>query len=153
MRQLGACLGRCLAKGDVVALSGPLGAGKTTFVQGLAQGLGVPAERHVSSPTFALVNQHPGRIDLVHVDFYRIASPAELPELGLEEAYDQAATAIEWADRFPDSLPEDVLQFTLEIADSRTRIVHVYGEGARSRALALALAAKTPFLACGHEYP
>ena len=65
-------LGRLLAAGDVLALVGPLGAGKTTFVQGLARGLGVPPDRHVASPTFALVNEHPGRVPLVHADLYRI---------------------------------------------------------------------------------
>jgi tRNA threonylcarbamoyladenosine biosynthesis protein TsaE len=141
MHRLGASLGRLLVVGDVVALSGPLGAGKTTFVQGLAEGLGVPAERHVASPTFALVNQHPGRIDFVHVDFYRIRSPAELPELGLEESYDRAATAIEWAERFPDWLPADTLHLTIEMKDSHTRRVKIEGHGPRGEALAKALAA------------
>src|SRR5512136_3291159 len=82
MRRLGKRLGQVLRVGDVVALTGPLGCGKTTFAQGLAEGLGVPADRHVASPSFALVNQHPGRTPFVHVDFYRIRSFAELPELG-----------------------------------------------------------------------
>jgi tRNA threonylcarbamoyladenosine biosynthesis protein TsaE len=138
MKQLGYRLGGILEIGDVVALVGPLGAGKTTFVQGLAEGLGVPAERHVASPTFALVNQHPGRVDLVHVDFYRVKTPAELPELGLEEAYDQAATAIEWADRFPDWLPADALHVAIEIAENDGRFLRVHGSGRRSRALTLA---------------
>ena len=134
-RRLAARLGRVLQVGDVIALSGPLGAGKTTFVQGLAEGLGVPAERHVASPTFALVNEHPGRVDLVHVDFYRIRSPAELPELGIEEAYDRAATAIEWAERFPDWLPEDTLHVLLEMEGGGTRILHARGGGPRGRLL------------------
>ena len=138
-RSLAARLGRGLQIGDVVALTGPLGAGKTTFVQGLAEGLGVPAARHVASPTFALVNQHPGRIDFVHVDFYRIRSPAELPELGLEESYDRAATAIEWAERFPDWLPEDALHISIEIEDSETRILRAHGSGPRGWKLVLAL--------------
>lgn len=117
MQQLAARVGRVAEIGDVIALDGPLGAGKTTFIQGLAQGLGVPAERHVASPTFALVNEHPGRIDFVHVDFYRIRSAAELPELGIEETYDRAVTAIEWADRFPSWLPDDTLHLTLEIEE------------------------------------
>ena len=132
MRCLAAQIGRMLQIGDVIALTGPLGAGKTTFVQGLAEGLGVPAERHVASPTFALVSEYPGRIDFVHVDFYRIKSPSELPELGIEEAYDRAATAIEWAERFPDWLPDDVLHLILEVESSGPRILHAQSSGPRS---------------------
>jgi tRNA threonylcarbamoyladenosine biosynthesis protein TsaE len=105
MQELGERLGRLLAVGDVVGLIGPLGAGKTTFVQGLARGLEVPADRHVASPTFALVNEHPGRVPLVHADLYRIESERELGELGLAEAADRAAVAVEWLDRFPDAVP------------------------------------------------
>ncbi len=139
MQALARRLGQALAVGDVVALSGPLGAGKTTFVQGLADGMGVPADRHVASPTFALVNEHPGRIPLVHVDFYRIKDPAELPELGIEEAYDQAATAIEWAERFPDWLPADVLSVVIRI-ENGSRILGVTGHGPRSQRMLAALA-------------
>jgi tRNA threonylcarbamoyladenosine biosynthesis protein TsaE len=146
MHRLAAHVGRFLQIGDVVALSGPLGAGKTTFVQGLAEGLGVPAERHVASPTFALVNEHPGRIDFVHVDFYRIHSPAELPELGLEEAYDRAATAIEWAELFPDWLPEDTLHIELSVEASGTRVLRAQGSGPRSQVLLQALGNATTFL-------
>ena len=71
MQALGERLGARLRVGDGVALVGPLGAGKTTFVQGLARGMGVAGDRHVASPTFALVNEHPGRTPLVHADFYR----------------------------------------------------------------------------------
>ena len=68
MRALGARVATQLRAGDLVVLAGGLGAGKTTFVQGLARGLGVPPDRHVASPTFALVNEHPGRVPLVHAD-------------------------------------------------------------------------------------
>jgi tRNA threonylcarbamoyladenosine biosynthesis protein TsaE len=143
-RQLAARLGRKLRAGDVIGLTGPLGAGKTTFVQGLAQGLGVSPERHVASPTFALVNEHPGRVDLVHVDFYRVRSEAELPELGLREAYDRAATAIEWAERFPEWLPDDALHLSLEMKSSRTRILRARASGPRGEALVRSLAEAMP---------
>jgi tRNA threonylcarbamoyladenosine biosynthesis protein TsaE len=143
-QQLAARLGQVLRVGDVIALTGPLGAGKTTFVQGLARGLEVPAERHVASPTFALVNEHPGRIAFVHVDFYRIRAAAELPELGIEEAYDRAATAIEWAERFPEWLPDDALHLLLEVASDGTRLLHARGSGPRGRELALFLTDPSP---------
>jgi tRNA threonylcarbamoyladenosine biosynthesis protein TsaE len=140
MRRLGVCLGRAMGVGDVVALVGPLGSGKTTFAQGLAQGLGVAADRHVASPSFALVNEHPGRTAFVHVDFYRIRTRAELPELGLEEAYDRAATAIEWADRFPEILPADHLRITLDVEKTGGRRLDLHPTGPRARALAAVLA-------------
>jgi tRNA threonylcarbamoyladenosine biosynthesis protein TsaE len=139
MQTLARRLGQALTIGDVIALTGPLGAGKTTFVQGLADGMGIPPDRHVASPTFALVNEHPGRIPLVHVDFYRIKDPAELPELGIEEAYDQSATAIEWAERFPEWLPADVLSVTIRIEDG-ARALEVKAHGPRSQRMLSALA-------------
>ena len=130
-------LGRELEPGDVLALSGPLGAGKTTFSQGLARGLGVPPERHVSSPTFALLSEHPGRVNFVHGDFYRIETPAELEELGLDDAFDTSVVAIEWADRFPDVLPSDRLTVTLGPLPDGTdgRELHLSGTGPRAREL------------------
>src|SRR5438094_844590 len=117
-----AACSRRLPAGDVLALVGPLGAGKTTFVQGLARGLGVPPDRHVASPTFALVNEHPGRVPLVHADLYRIEDARELLELGLSDAFDRAAVAIEWLDRFPDAAPADRLEIAIAFApgDART---------------------------------
>jgi tRNA threonylcarbamoyladenosine biosynthesis protein TsaE len=140
MQALGERLGRALRAGDVVALIGPLGAGKTTFVQGLARGAGVPAERHVASPTFALVNEHPGRVALVHADLYRINDRAELLELGLDDAFDRAAVAIEWLDRFPDAAPADRLELTIAIEPDGARSVTLAGTGPRGDALIAALA-------------
>jgi tRNA threonylcarbamoyladenosine biosynthesis protein TsaE len=138
-RQLGVRLGRALQAGDVIALLGPLGSGKTTFAQGLAVGLEVPPERHVASPTFALVNEHPGRVPFVHADLYRIERPGELRELGLEAGYDRAATALEWADRFWEVVPRDHLAITfVPTLDGGRRLV-ARAAGARGRALLAAL--------------
>jgi len=90
-------LGRSLRAGDLLLLVGPLGAGKTTFARGLARGTG--SEAHVSSPTFQLVRLYPGRVQLAHVDLYRLERSAEIEGLGLDELLDQGAVAVEWGDR------------------------------------------------------
>ena len=90
-------LGERLRPGDVVLLKGELGAGKTTFVRGVAQGTGSRVE--VASPTFQLVRVYPGRVQLAHVDLYRVETGAELRDLGLEELADQGAVVVEWGDR------------------------------------------------------
>ena len=89
--------GERLLPGDVVLLLGELGAGKTTFVRGVAQGAGSKAD--VASPTFQLVRIYPGRVQLAHVDLYRIENSAELRDLGLEELAEQGAVVVEWGDR------------------------------------------------------
>jgi tRNA threonylcarbamoyladenosine biosynthesis protein TsaE len=90
-------LGRALQAGDIVLLTGELGAGKTTFVRGVALGTGATAP--VASPTFQLVRVYPGRVQLAHVDLYRIENSVELAELGLEELADSGAVVVEWGDR------------------------------------------------------
>jgi tRNA threonylcarbamoyladenosine biosynthesis protein TsaE len=144
MQALGERLGRALRAGDVVGLVGPLGAGKTTFVQGLARGAGVPPERHVASPTFALVNEHPGRVALVHADLYRVEDQRELAELGLTDAFDRAAVAIEWLDRFPDAAPDARLEVEIAIVDAEggaeARRLTLRPRGARAETLAAAMA-------------
>jgi tRNA threonylcarbamoyladenosine biosynthesis protein TsaE len=141
---LAARLGRAMQVGDVLALVGPLGSGKTTFAQGLALGLGVAADRHVASPTFALVNEHPGRVPFLHADLYRINDPAELAELGLDEAFDRTAAALEWADRFPQALPADCLTIEFFAPDDGTRRLRIKPRGSRALALADALRIETP---------
>ena len=94
---LGEGLGSELKPGDLVLLAGPLGSGKTTFVRGMARGAGSDAQ--VQSPTFQLVRVYPGRVQLAHVDLYRVKVAGELADLGLDELLDQGAMVIEWGDR------------------------------------------------------
>ena len=89
--------GKRMRKGDLLLLKGELGAGKTTFVRGLARGCGSGAL--VASPTFQLVRVYPGRLQLAHVDLYRLQSAGEVRHLGLEELLDQGAVVVEWGDR------------------------------------------------------
>lgn len=134
---LGACLARFLEPGDVVVLSGDLGAGKTRFVQGVAEGLGVTD--HVTSPTFGLLAVHPGRLPLVHFDLYRLESAEQLEDVdfwGMLES--GGASFVEWGDRFPSALPEDHLEVQLLIEDESERRVVVTPHGSRAGALAAA---------------
>jgi tRNA threonylcarbamoyladenosine biosynthesis protein TsaE len=109
----GETLGRSLGAGDVVALYGELGAGKTCFVQGLARGLGVAS--HATSPTFVLVNEYRGRLPVHHVDAYRTASFTELIELGLLDLMGgDGVTVIEWADKAEPLLPERTVRVRIE---------------------------------------
>ena len=105
---------------------------------------GRPPDRNVASPTFALVNEHPGRVPLVHADLYRINDARELEELGLADAYDRAAVAIEWLDRFPDAAPHDRLEITIAIEADGARTLSALGTGPRGAALAAALADPSP---------
>ena len=96
-REIGRALGRSVKVGDAVLLIGELGAGKTRFVQGMAEGIGSP--NNARSPTFVLVNPHPGRITLQHCDLYRISNVTEVEDLGFDEMLEEGTLAVEWADR------------------------------------------------------
>jgi tRNA threonylcarbamoyladenosine biosynthesis protein TsaE len=131
-RALGARLGRRLKPGDVVGLCGALGAGKTEFIKGLALGLGAPDDEPVQSPTFVLAREYAGRLRLVHVDAYRLASAEELHALGWEEWLAEGAVlALEWADRFPSALPEDAILVELEHAAALERDVRITAPAGR----------------------
>jgi tRNA threonylcarbamoyladenosine biosynthesis protein TsaE len=139
---LGERLGAALRVGDVVGLIGPLGAGKTTLVQGIARGMGIEG-RNVASPTFALVNEHPGAVPLVHADLYRIEDARELDELGLADACDRAAVAIEWLDRFPEVVPADHLEIHISVDEGGTRRLAFDPRGERARGVVARLRSVT----------
>jgi tRNA threonylcarbamoyladenosine biosynthesis protein TsaE len=123
-RAAGARLARGLDPGDVVALRGDLGAGKTCFVQGLARGLGVRA--WPTSPTFVLVNEYRGELPLHHVDAYRVAVAAELVEVGLLELLDgDGVTVIEWADRVGALLPDRTIHVSIEGVGDEPRTIRI----------------------------
>jgi len=133
---LGRALGGAVEAGDVVGLTGDLGAGKTLFVQGLARGLNVPDTVRVVSPTFTLVNEYPGgRLPLHHADLYRLEDEGELDHIGLYDAMGgPGVVAVEWADRF-DVMPRDCLAIRIEVVDDATRRLHVSARGKRSEGL------------------
>jgi len=132
--KLGRRLARRLVRGDCVALTGPLGAGKTALVRGIAAGLGIADERLVASPTYVLVHEYPADVAIYHVDVYRMAAAAaELVELGLDEMLADGVVLIEWADRAADALPHDRWAIDIEITARRGRRLTVRPPAGRSR--------------------
>jgi tRNA threonylcarbamoyladenosine biosynthesis protein TsaE len=138
MRALGRRLAGLLRAGDLVILSGSLGAGKTTLVQGIGEGLGVRGP--VTSPTFVIARVHPsltGGPDLVHADAYRLASPAEVDDLDLDEAMGSSVTVIEWGGGLAEGLAADRLEITITRPEvtvppgGETRTVCIAGHGER----------------------
>lgn len=117
---IGRDLGGSLEAGAVVLLEGPLGAGKTAFARGVAEGLGCDTAA-VSSPTFTIIQEYRGRVRMQHVDLYRLG-PEEVDDLGLDELGEEAVLAVEWPDRWR-TRPTDAIQVTIEpLADSRRTI-------------------------------
>jgi tRNA threonylcarbamoyladenosine biosynthesis protein TsaE len=141
-RALGRQLGGLLQAGDLLVLTGDLGAGKTTLTQGLAQGLGVRGP--ITSPTFVISRVHPSLHDgpaLVHVDAYRLGDGAELDDLDLDDTLAESVTVVEWGEGVAEQLSEDRLELTLvrsgsEDGDQQERSAVLRGVGARWAGLA-----------------
>lgn len=130
MRALGRRLARFLEPGDLLVLTGKLGAGKTTFVQGLGEGLGV--DRPVTSPTFVLARVHAsGRVPLVHADAYRLDSIAELDDLDLETPAERSVTVVEWGEGMVEDLADERLDVDIEPLENDVRLVRLTGVGRR----------------------
>ncbi|MGB9627281.1 MAG: tRNA (adenosine(37)-N6)-threonylcarbamoyltransferase complex ATPase subunit type 1 TsaE [Thermodesulfobacteriota bacterium] len=130
--RLGKKIGRLLIAGDIVALVGELGVGKTQFIKGLASGIGVKNPRYISSPSFTLINEHQGRIPFYHIDLFRLKTEEEAEELGLEEYYHgNGVTAIEWADKIPSLLPKELLWTQITYTGVHTRLIEMVGKGNR----------------------
>ena len=127
-QRLGAALADALPAGSVVALIGPLGAGKTRLVQAIAAAVGVP-RGVVTSPTFVLVNEYTsGRLPIFHFDTYRLKDDDEFLALGPDEYFDAGGiTVIEWADRVADFLPQERMEVTLEIVGDSERRITIRG--------------------------
>ena len=123
-RELGFRMGRELKSGDVVALEGPLGAGKTVFVQGLAGALGITEA--VSSPTFTIISEYRGLMTLYHMDLYRLNTPEEFAFLGVEEIIEgDGITVVEWGEKAGDELPERSIRVNITIGDDGERLIQV----------------------------
>jgi len=142
----GGALAALVAPGDVVVLSGDLGAGKTQLTKGLARALGVTEP--VTSPTFNLLLVHEGRIPLYHLDLYRLESASQLEDIdywGTLEA--DGVSVVEWGDRFAEAVPEECVVVRIHITGDDERVLEVEGRGARGTALASAWADRCRSLA------
>ncbi|MGO0574889.1 tRNA (adenosine(37)-N6)-threonylcarbamoyltransferase complex ATPase subunit type 1 TsaE [Ornithinimicrobium panacihumi] len=140
-RQLGEQLGSLLRAGDLVLLTGDLGAGKTTLTQGLARGLGVRGP--ITSPTYVIARVHPSQVggpDLVHVDAYRLGGEAELDDLDLDASVEDSVTVVEWGHGLAEQLADTFLEVELqrsgsEAGDQQTRRATFRGRGDRWNSL------------------
>ena len=131
--RVGQEVGRLLLEGDIIGLAGELGSGKTWLTKGIALGLGVNPKTIVTSPSFTLVNEYRGRATLFHVDVYRLGSLDEALSAGIEETiYSGGVVVLEWADRWPEILPEHTLMVRLLILDDHRRTIILSGRHARA---------------------
>ncbi len=125
--EFGRKLGSQLKGGEVVAIYGPLGSGKTHLIKGIASGAGAGDCKHINSPTFVIINEYSGRLDIYHIDAYRLDSVSEFEMLGFDDfCYPRSVVLIEWADRVEPALHDlDCLHIKIEHAGQTTRIIHI----------------------------
>jgi len=125
---LGLRLGALLVEGDVVALAGDLGSGKTWFAKGVALGLKIPPDMVITSPSFALMNEYEGKYTLFHIDVYRLETVSDFLDAGLDEyLHGNGLVVMEWADRWPEILPESSLMVRLVVLDEHSREITFSG--------------------------
>ena len=125
--ELGRNLGSQLRGGEVLAICGPLGSGKTRLIKGIADGAGVTDHKHVNSPTFVIVNEYEGRLDIFHIDAYRMESVPEFEMLGFDDfCYPESVVLIEWADKIESVLHAlDYIRIEIEHAGETIRAIHL----------------------------
>ena len=136
---MGERLGRVLRAGDVVALYGALGSGKTTLIQGIARGLGRDPQA-IKSPTFVLMREYPGGVPIIHIDGYRLEGPPAVAWLDVDLVFSpEKITLIEWAERFGALLPEERLELQMAHVSTNRRRLLVVSFGARAQEIAAQL--------------
>ncbi|HUH66748.1 MAG TPA: tRNA (adenosine(37)-N6)-threonylcarbamoyltransferase complex ATPase subunit type 1 TsaE [Syntrophales bacterium] len=134
---VGLIIGQNLCAGDIIALVGELGAGKTCITQGIARGLGVRCEYPITSPSFTLINEYEGRHVMYHFDLYRLSRLQELDDTGCEEyLFGRGVSVIEWADKAEDILPEKTIFIRMDYAGENERMITISGDSKRTAVLA-----------------
>lgn len=137
---LGHHLGQLLFPGAVVALIGPLGAGKTHLVRAIAEGLGIADSRAVSSPTFVLIQEYEARLPIYHFDAYRLRSATQFAELGVHEYFESNGVClVEWADRVETCLPAEHLRISIAVTGEHSRRFEIEARGPRYHAIIQAI--------------
>ena len=135
-REIARFIGGKLRNGDVLALSGELGSGKTCFTGGLARGLGVSEKYQITSPTFTLINEYPARFKLYHFDVYRLNGYSEFEDLGYEEYFcGDGIVVIEWAEKIVKILPADTFFINFKYIDENRRKIIIKGSKSRLKEL------------------
>ena len=122
--RLGEAIADLVEPGTVIGLVGPLGAGKTRLVRAIAEALGVDPEA-ISSPTFVLIQEYDGRLPIYHIDTYRLPTSEAFEELGVADYWETGVSLVEWADRFPNSLPENRWTITLQPTGPTSRLARI----------------------------
>ncbi|MFC1494417.1 tRNA (adenosine(37)-N6)-threonylcarbamoyltransferase complex ATPase subunit type 1 TsaE [Thermodesulfobacteriota bacterium] len=126
---IGKKLGALLSGGDIVALSGPLGSGKTWFSKGIGLGLGVDPDEVIVSPSFSLVNEYRGRHVLYHIDLYRLDTISDIISIGIDEYVNEdSIVVIEWAERCKEILPEGYIEVNIDILGENERSIEILSE-------------------------
>jgi tRNA threonylcarbamoyladenosine biosynthesis protein TsaE len=134
--RIGKQIGSQLHPGDVVALVGELGTGKTHFIKGLASGAGVKRSRYITSPSFTLIHEYHGKIPFYHIDLFRLKTEKEAEGLGLEEYFQgEGITAVEWADKIPAYLPQEMLWIEICYTGEHQRSIEIRPKGTRYEAV------------------
>src|SRR4030042_5940259 len=130
--RIGKHIGSLLLPGDVVALVGELGTGKTQFVKGLAAGIRAGSPADISSPSFTLINEYSGKVPFYHIDLCRLKREKDAEELGMEEYFrGEGITAVEWADKIPSLLPPEILWIHIRYIGNHTRSFEIIAKGKR----------------------
>jgi tRNA threonylcarbamoyladenosine biosynthesis protein TsaE len=133
---LGQKIGKALSTGMVITLTGDLGSGKTAFVQGLAEGLCVPDDYYITSPTYTIINEYPGRFPLFHIDLYRIPDAQGVAEIGLYDILHRGnVIAIEWPEIIASQLPRDSIALHFEIRNHTTRKISIRTYGLQGKSV------------------
>jgi tRNA threonylcarbamoyladenosine biosynthesis protein TsaE len=129
-RRWGRRLGKLMTGGEIIGLAGEFGAGKTVFVRGFAQGLGVGRDAWVRSPSFTLINEYLGRLPLYHIDLYRVSTPGELESLNLRDyLYGDGVAIVEWFDRLPAAEVNEYLRIEIAVGEGSIRELTLSARG------------------------